>query len=79
MNGAGGNPGFGWVLVSAGLVLAGIGLIWVLAPSLPRPGRLPGDIVIERPHGRFYFPLTTCLVISVVLSLLSWLIHRLGR
>jgi hypothetical protein len=79
MNVAGGNPGFGWALVVAGLVLAGAGLIWVLAPSLPRPGRLPGDIVIERPNSRFYIPLTTWLVISLVLSLLSWLVHRLSR
>ena len=47
MNGADGNSGFGWMLVIVGLVLAGIGLIWVLAPNLPRLGRLPGDIVIE--------------------------------
>ena len=48
MNGAEGNSGFGWMLVIVGLVIAGIGLIWVLAPNLPRLGRLPGDIVIER-------------------------------
>ena len=41
MNGADGNSGFGWDLVIVGLVLAGIGLIWVLAPNLPRLGRLP--------------------------------------
>ena len=42
-----------------------IGLIWVLAPNLPRLGRLPGDIVIERENSRFYFPIVTCIVISV--------------
>jgi hypothetical protein len=42
------NSGFGWMLVIGGLVIAGIGLIWLLAPNLPRLGRLPGDIVIER-------------------------------
>ena len=67
------------MLVVVGLVVAGIGLIWVLAPNLPRLGRLPGDIVIERGNGRFYFPIVTCFVISVVLSLVVWLIRALTR
>jgi hypothetical protein len=79
MDGAGGNSGFGWVLVIVGLVLAGIGLIWVLAPGLPPLGRLPGDIVVERPNSRFYFPIVTCIVISVVLSLVMWLIRAVAR
>ena len=79
MNSAGGNSGFGWVLVIIGLVIAGIGLIWLLVPSLPRLGRLPGDIVIERENSRFYFPIVTCIVISVVLSLVTWLIRALMR
>ncbi len=79
MDGAGGNSGFGWALVIVGLVIAGIGLIWVLAPGLPRLGRLPGDIVIERPNSRFYFPIVTCIVVSVVLSLVMWLIRAVMR
>ncbi len=79
MNGSGENSGFGWMLVIVGLVLAGIGLIWVLAPNLPRLGRLPGDIVIERENSRFYFPIVTCIVISVVLSLVTWLVRALMR
>jgi len=39
-------------------------------------GRLPGDIVIERQHSRFYFPWVTCLVVSVLVSLVSWLFRR---
>jgi hypothetical protein len=66
MNGTDGNNGFGWMLVIVGLVIVGIGLIWVLAPSLPRLGRLPGDIVIERGNSRFYFPIVTCIVINLV-------------
>ncbi len=77
MNGSGGNSGFGWMLVIVGLVIAGIGLIWVLAPNLPRLGRLPGDIVIERENSQFYFPIVTCIVVSVVLSLVTWLIRAL--
>ena len=79
MNGADGNSGFGWLLLVGGLVIAGIGLIWVLAPNLPRPGRLPGDIVIEKGDSRVYFPIVTCIVISVILSLVMWLIGAVSR
>jgi len=79
MDGAGGNSAFGWALIVVGLAIAGIGLIWVLAPNLPPLGRLPGDIVIERPNSRFYFPIVTCIVISVVLSLVMWLIRAVTR
>jgi hypothetical protein len=67
------------MLVVVGLVIAGLGLIWVLAPNLPKPGRLPGDIVIERGNSRFYFPIVTCILISVVLSLVAWLIRAVSR
>jgi len=67
------------MLVIVGLVLAGIGLIWVLAPNLPRLGRLPGDVVIERGNSRFYFPIVTCIVVSLVLSLVTWLIRAVRR
>jgi Protein of unknown function (DUF2905) len=79
MNQADGNSGFGWVLVICGLVVAVIGLIWVFGPNLPRLGWLPGDIVIDRGNSRFYFPIVTCIVISVVLSLVMWLIRALMR
>jgi Protein of unknown function (DUF2905) len=79
MNRADGNSGFGWMLVIGGLVVAGIGLIWVLAPNLPRLGRLPGDIVIERGNSRFYFPIVACIEISVLLSLVTWLFRNLIR
>jgi hypothetical protein len=46
---------FGWILLVLGLVLAGIGLVWLLAPSIPWLGRLPGDTRIERENFRFYF------------------------
>jgi hypothetical protein len=79
MDGAGGNAGFGKVLVLIGLVIAGLGVIWVLAPNLPRLGRLPGDIVIERENSRVYFPIVSCIVVSVVLSLAMWLIRAVSR
>ena len=62
-------------LIIVGLALAAVGLLW---PWLSRLGlgRLPGDIRIETESGGFYFPLMTCLIISVVVSLLLWLIRR---
>jgi len=76
---AGTDSGFGWGLVILGLIIAGIGLIWVFAPNFPRLGRLPGDIVIEGKSSRFYFPVVTCLLISVVLSLVMWLIRTVMK
>ena len=68
---------FGWMLLILGLVIAGVGLVWILAPSIPWLGRLPGDIRIERENVRFYFPLVTCLLLSLFLSLVLWLIQWL--
>ena len=79
MDGANGNAGFGWMLVGVRRMIAGLGLTWLLAPHLPRLGRLPGDIVIERGNSRFYFPIVTCILISVVLSLMMWVFRALSR
>lgn len=62
-------------LIIVGLALAGIGLAWPWLAKLGL-GRLPGDIRIETESGGFYFPLMTCLIISIALSLLLWLIRR---
>lgn len=69
------HAGFGWMLLVLGLVVAGIGLFTILAPSIPWLGRLSGDICIEGKNFRFYFPLVTCLLLSLVLSLVVWLIR----
>ena len=71
------QAGFGWMLLILGMVLAGIGLVWILAPSIPWLGRLPGDIHIERGNVRFYFPLVTCLLLSLLLTLILWVIRWL--
>ena len=62
-------------LIVLGLAIVVIGLLW---PYLGRLGlgRLPGDIVIERESGTFYFPLVTCLLLSVLFSLVLWLVNR---
>ena len=63
------------VLITLGLVILAIGLLW---PYLGRLGlgRLPGDIVIERENMTFYFPLMTCLLLSLLLSLVLWVANR---
>ena len=66
------NTGFGWMLLIAGVVLAVIGVVWILGHAIPGLGRLPGDVRIEKPNFRFYFPLMTCLLLSVILSLVLW-------
>ncbi|MFM1652395.1 DUF2905 domain-containing protein [Brevibacillus sp. B_LB10_24] len=61
------------VLIIAGVVLVIAGLLWQVGGRFFPLGRLPGDIVVEKPNFRFYFPIVTCIVISVVLSLISYL------
>jgi len=70
---------FGRVLIGVGLVCIFIGAIMLLAPKLPFNipfGRLPGDITYERPGLKIYFPWVSCLVVSVILSLIFYLFKR---
>jgi hypothetical protein len=69
----------GWMLVGLGLLLALAGLVWLAMSSVPWLGRLPGDIVIEREHFRFYFPLATSLLLSLLLTGLMWLLRHFSR
>ena len=62
-------------LIIVGVLLVAIGLAWPWISKLGL-GRLPGDIRIETESGGFYFPIVTCLIISVVLSLVLWLLRR---
>ncbi len=63
------------LLIFAGVALIVAGVIWSVAERFGL-GRLPGDIAIERENFRFYFPVTTSILISIVLSLLIWLFRR---
>ena len=63
------------LLIVLGAILLAAGLLWPWLGHLGL-GRLPGDIAIERPHFRLYFPWVTCLLISVVLTLLIWLFRK---
>ena len=62
-------------LIILGIALIAVGLLWPVLGKLGL-GRLPGDIVIERENFRLYIPLMTSLLISVVLSLILWLLNR---
>lgn len=66
----------GRMLIVFGLGLAAVGVLLVLGGRVPWLGRLPGDIHIQRGHWTFYFPLATSLVVSVLLTLLFYLIGR---
>ncbi len=68
---------FGRTLILIGLAVVVLGVIISLGEKLPiRFGRLPGDVVIRGKHSVFYFPLVTCLLLSVLLSLVMWLLGR---
>ena len=62
-------------LIGLGLVSLAVGLLWPWLVKLPL-GRLPGDILLERENFRFYFPLTSMLLISGLLTLLLWLFRK---
>ena len=62
-------------LIILGLALLAAGLAWPWLGSLPF-GRLPGDIVIERENFRLYLPITTMVLVSVVLSAVIWFVRR---
>jgi ribose/xylose/arabinose/galactoside ABC-type transport system permease subunit len=62
-------------LITLGVVLVVAGLLWPLLQKAGL-GRLPGDLMVERENFRFYFPITTSLIVSVVLSLLLWWLSR---
>lgn len=63
-----------WLIIIGGLIVL-IGLLWPWLGKIPW-GRLPGDIVIERENARFYFPITTMIIISVVISILLAIFRR---
>lgn len=66
----------GKLLIVFGLLIAAVGVVVVLAGRLPWVGRLPGDVYVQRGNWTFYFPLATSIVVSLVLTLLFWLIGR---
>ena len=73
----------GKMMIFAGVALAAVGVVvWLAARSggLPlRLGRLPGDIAYQGKHGSFYFPVVTCILVSVALTLILWLAQWLKK
>jgi hypothetical protein len=67
----------GRLLITLGVVLVAAGLLVTFAGRLPvRLGHLPGDIYIHGKNSSFYFPLTTCIVLSALFSLVLWILRR---
>jgi formate hydrogenlyase subunit 3/multisubunit Na+/H+ antiporter MnhD subunit len=69
--------GIGRLLISLGILLVVAGLLFTFADRLPlRLGRLPGDIHFQGKNTSFYFPVTTCILLSVVFSVVMWIFRR---
>ncbi len=62
-------------LIALGLTILALGVLWPILARLGL-GRLPGDITIQRGNFSFYFPLVTCVIVSVLVSLVLWLFNR---
>ena len=69
----------GKFLVIAGVLLVAVGLLLMAGAKFDHLGRLPGDIVYKGKNTQIYFPIVTCLVLSVVLTLVFWLISYLTK
>jgi Protein of unknown function (DUF2905) len=70
----------GRMLLIIGVVCVGAGALLVFGARLPfRLGRLPGDVAYQGRHGSFYFPIVTCIILSVALTLLFWVVNLFRR
>ncbi|HXZ14132.1 MAG TPA: DUF2905 domain-containing protein [Candidatus Sulfotelmatobacter sp.] len=70
----------GRVLVVLGVILIGAGALIMVGGKLPfRLGRLPGDIAYHGKNGSFYFPIVTCLILSLAFTLLMWIVNLFRR
>jgi uncharacterized protein HemY len=67
---------FGKLMILLGLLLALIGALVLMAGKIPWLGKLPGDIFIQKKNFSFYFPLTTSIILSIILTLLLYFITR---
>jgi ABC-type Na+ efflux pump permease subunit len=68
--------GFGKILIIIGLVIAGLGFLLLLGGKMPWLGKLPGDFFYKGKNFTFYFPLATCIIISIVLMIILMFIGR---
>lgn len=63
-------------LIIFGIIFIIAGIVFQFIPRIPWPGKLPGDIYIKRENFSFYFPLTTCMIISIIISLIWYLLGK---
>ncbi len=63
------------ILITVGVVLVIVGLLWPWLGKLPI-GRLPGDIVINRPNLKLFFPITTMILVSIIVSIILWILRK---
>ncbi len=68
--------GMGKILIIAGCLMALLGVVLVFADKIPWLGRLPGDISIKRDNFSFYFPLTTSILLSILISLVLYFFRK---
>ena len=66
----------GKIIIFIGLLLVIIGFVFMLGSKLPFIGKLPGDIAFEKKNYSFYFPVTTCIIISIILSFILWFFNK---
>ncbi len=67
----------GRFLIITGLIIIVLGAVLMLAGKVPFLGRLPGDIIIERKNFTFYFPLATSIILSIILTLILWILGKI--
>ena len=67
---------FGKILILLGIVMIVVGGLFLFGSKIPFIGRLPGDIAIQRKNFSFYFPITTSIIISIILSFIMWLLSK---
>lgn len=66
----------GKILITIGIILIVVGLAFLFADKIPFLGRLPGDIYIKKERFTFYFPLTTSIIISIILTIIFWIFRK---
>jgi uncharacterized protein HemY len=69
-------PEFGRTLIILGIVIIAVGALFTFGGKIPWLGHLPGDIYIQRDRFNFYFPIATCIVISILISVVLYLFRR---
>ena len=70
------NSHVGKILILLGALLIGLGVLFLLSDKIPWLGRLPGDIQLKGKKWTIYFPLATCIILSILLTLVLWLVSR---